>query len=69
MDLSLIKRFPGGGDLALELSATVINLFNHANWSYSDPNIGPVTAPNVDAGHIIGSHGGRVIQLGLKFSF
>jgi hypothetical protein len=31
--------------------------------------IGPASAPNVDAGRIIGSHGGRVIQLGLKFSF
>jgi hypothetical protein len=44
-------------------------MLNHANWNYPDPNIGPASAPNVDAGKIIGSHGGRVIQLGLKFSF
>jgi hypothetical protein len=69
MDLSLNKRFPVGGDRALELSATAIDMLNHANWNYPDPNIGPASAPNVDAGKIIGSHGGRVIQLGLKFSF
>jgi hypothetical protein len=69
MDLSLNKRFPVGGDRVLEFNATAINMLNHANWNYPDPNIGPASAPNVDAGHIIGSHGGRVIQLGLKFSF
>ena len=31
--------------------------------------IGPASAPNVDAGKIIGSRGGRVIQFGLRFSF
>ena len=69
MDLSLNKRFPVGSDRALEFSATAIDMLNHANWNYPDPNIGPASAPNVDAGKIIGSHGGRVIQLGLKFSF
>jgi hypothetical protein len=44
-------------------------MLNHANWNYPDPSIGPVSAPNVDAGKIIGSHGGRVVQIGLKFSF
>jgi hypothetical protein len=69
MDLSLTKRFPVGGGRALEFSATAFDLLNHANWNYPDPNIGPASAPNVDAGKIIGSHGGRVIQLGLKLSF
>jgi hypothetical protein len=69
MDLSLTKRLPVGGDRVLEFTATAINMLNHANWNYPDPNIGPVSAPNVDAGRIIGSHGGRVVQLGLKFSF
>jgi hypothetical protein len=69
MDLSVTKRMPMGGDRALEFSATAINMLNHANWNYPDPNIGPASAPNVDAGKIIGSHGGRVIQIGLKFSF
>jgi len=69
MDVSVIKRMPMGSDRALELSATAINMLNHANWNYPDPNIGPASAPNVDAGKIIGSHGGRVVQIGLKFSF
>ncbi|MBZ5563857.1 MAG: hypothetical protein LAP13_15735 [Acidobacteriia bacterium] len=69
MDLSLTKRQPLGTDCALEFSATAFNFLNHANWNSPDPNIGPASAPNIDAGRIIGSHGGRVIQLGLKFSF
>jgi len=69
MDFSLNKRLPVGGERAFEFSATAFNILNHGNWNYPDPNIGPATAPNVDAGRIIGSRGGRVIQLGLKFSF
>jgi hypothetical protein len=69
MDLSVTKRMPMGGERAFEFSATAINVLNHANWNYPDPNIGPASAPNVDAGKIIGSHGGRVVQIGLKFSF
>jgi hypothetical protein len=69
MDLSVNKRLPLGSDRALEFSATAFNVLNHANWNYPDPNIGPDSAPNVDAGRIIGSHGGRVVQLGLKLSF
>ena len=69
MDLSVNKRLPLGSDRALEFSATAFNVLNHANWNYPDPNIGPESAPNVDAGRIIGSHGGRVVQLGLKLSF
>ncbi len=69
MDLSVNKRLPLGSDRALEFSATAFDIFNHANWNYPDPNIGPASAPNVDAGKIIGSHGGRVVQLGLKLSF
>jgi hypothetical protein len=69
MDLSVTKRVPMGSDRALEFSATAINMLNHGNWNYPDPNIGPASAPNVDAGKIIGSHGGRVVQIGLKFSF
>jgi len=69
MDLSVNKRLPLGSDRALEFSATAFDVLNHANWNYPDPNIGPASAPNVDAGRIIGSHGGRVVQLGLKLSF
>src|SRR5579862_2307613 len=69
MDLSVNKRFPVGGGRAIEFNATGFDILNHANWNSPDTNIGPESAPNVDAGKIIGSHGGRVIQLGLKFNF
>jgi hypothetical protein len=69
MDVSLGKRLPLGGERAFEFNATALNVLNHANWNYPDMTIGPASAPNLDAGRIIGSHGGRVIQLGLKFSF
>jgi len=69
MDVSLGKRLPIGGERAFEFNATALNVLNHANWNYPDTMIGSASAPNVDAGRIIGSHGGRVIQLGLKFSF
>jgi len=69
MDLSLNKRLPIGSGRAIEFNATGFDLLNHANWNYPDTNIGPESALNVDAGRIIGSHGGRVIQIGLKFSF
>jgi hypothetical protein len=42
---------------------------NHANWNDPDNVIGSATTPNLDAGKIIGSRGGRVIQLGLRLSF
>ncbi len=69
MDVSLGKRLPIGGERSFEFNATALDVLNHANWNYPDTMIGPASAPNVDAGKIIGSHGGRVIQLGLKFSF
>ncbi len=69
MDVSLGKRLPIGGERAFEFNVLALDVTNHANWNYPDTMIGPTSAPNVDAGRIIGSHGGRVIQLGLKFSF
>ena len=45
------------------------NFLHHANWSEPDPIIGPPEAPNLNAGRILGSYGGRVVQLGLRFSF
>jgi hypothetical protein len=69
MDISLGKRFPLGGERAFDFTVLALNVLNHANWNYPDMVIGPASAPNVDAGRIIDSHGGRVIQLGLKFSF
>jgi hypothetical protein len=68
MDVSLDKRMPVGGT-SLDFNLTTFNFLNHANWNYPDTTIGPASAPNVDAGRIIGSQGGRVIQLGLILSF
>ena len=68
-DLSVNKRVALGAERAVEFNASGFNFLNHANWNDPDPVIGPASAPNVDAGHIIGSRGGRVIQLGMRFSF
>ena len=68
-DLSVSKRVALGAERAVEFDAAGFNFLNHANWDDPDPVIGPPTAPNVNAGKIIGSRGGRVIQLGLRFSF
>jgi hypothetical protein len=69
MDVSLGKRLPISGGRALEFNALALDVLNPANWNYPDTMIGSASEPNVDAGRIIGSHGGRVIQLGLKLSF
>ncbi len=68
-DLSLSKRFALAADRTVEFSAMGLNFLNHANWGDPDTVIGPASAPNVNAGKIIGSWGGRVAQLGLRFSF
>jgi len=68
-DLSLSKRFAIDRERTVELSAAGFNFLNHANWNDPDVVIGPAGSPNVNAGKIIGSRGGRVIQLGLRFSF
>ncbi len=68
-DLSLSKRFSLDADRAVELSAVGFNFLNHANWNDPDTIIGSASAPNVNAGRIIGSTGGRVLQVGLRYSF
>jgi hypothetical protein len=68
-DLSVTKRFSLASDRSLEFTGTAFNFINHANWNQPDAEIGSEDAPNVNAGRIIGSHGGRVIQLGLRFTF
>ncbi|MCX6621987.1 MAG: hypothetical protein NTY38_13130 [Acidobacteria bacterium] len=68
-DLSITKRFSLAPDRSMEFSALGVNFLNHANWNDPDVMIGPSYAPNVNAGRIIGSHGGRVLQLGMRFSF
>jgi hypothetical protein len=68
-DISINKRIPISPDRTLEFSAEGFNFLNHANWNEPDNVIGPASAPNVNAGKIIGSRGGRVIQISLRFSF
>lgn len=68
-DLSVTKRFSLAAERSLEFTGTAFNFLNHANWNPPDAEIGSEEAPNVNAGRIIGSHGGRVIQLSLRFTF
>jgi len=68
-DMSLNKRIPLAAERTLEFNATAFDFMNHANWNDPDNTIGSATTPNVNAGKIIGSRGGRVIQLGLRLSF
>jgi hypothetical protein len=68
-DLSLTKRFAITTERVVELTATGFNFTNTGNWSSPDVIIGPASAPNVNAGKIIGSVGGRVIQVGMRLSF
>jgi hypothetical protein len=68
-DLAVSKRFSLAPDRTFEFSAEAFDFTNHANWNDPDNVIGPASSPNVNAGKIIGSRGGRVIQLGVRFSF
>ncbi|MBL8233456.1 MAG: hypothetical protein JNL98_33475 [Bryobacterales bacterium] len=68
-DLSVNKRFPVTQETSMEFSMVGLNFINRADWTEPDTVIGPASAPNVNAGRIIGSRGGRVIQLGLRFNF
>jgi len=68
-DLSVSKRFAIDQERSMEFTASGFNFINNANWNDPDLVIGPASAPNVNAGKIIGSRGGRVVQLGLRFSF
>jgi hypothetical protein len=68
-DLSLNKRFSLAAGKTLEFGVVAMNFMNHANWNSPDVYIGPASAPNINAGVIIGSTGGRVMQLEARYSF
>jgi hypothetical protein len=68
-DLSVTKRFAVTTEQVIELTATGFNFTNTGNWADPDVMIGPASAPNVNSGKIIGSRGGRVIQVGMRLSF
>jgi hypothetical protein len=68
-DMSLSKRIPVTDDWSLEFIMEAFNAVNHANLNDPDAVIGSKENPNLNAGRIIGSTGGRVVQLGLRISF
>ena len=68
-DVSVTKRMQLSAEKTLEFMFQGFNFINHANWNRPDAVIGPAAAPNTNAGKIIGSTGGRVVQLGLRYSF
>ncbi len=69
LDMSLSKRLPVSEDWTLELIGEAFNALNHANLNRPDAIIGSRENPNSNAGRIIGSRGGRIVQLGLRLSF
>jgi hypothetical protein len=68
-DLTMTKRFAIRAGQSLEVVASAFNFINNANWNWPDSRIGPRTAPNANAGRIVGSNGGRILQLGLRLNF
>lgn len=68
-DLAVTKRFALYNGQSLEFIGTALNFLNHANWNDPDNEIGTADSPNTNAGKIIGSRGGRVMQLGLRYAF
>ena len=68
-DIAVTKRVGIGAEHSVELQLQAFNFLNHANWNDPDATIGPANARNQNAGKIIGSRGGRVVQLGLRYNF
>lgn len=68
-DLAISKRLSISTEKSLELLLQSFNFLNTANWNDPDAEIGTLEAPNVNAGRIIGSRGGRVLQLGMRYNF
>jgi hypothetical protein len=67
--LSLTKRVEVSADTSLEFVTEAFNFPNHANLNDPDTRIGTAASPNLNAGKIIGSTGGRVMQVGLRVLF
>ena len=68
-DISLTKRLVLSQEQSVEVLVQSFNFLNQGNWTDPDTEIGPANARNVNAGRIIGSRGGRVLQLGLRYNF
>lgn len=67
--LSMTKRVEMTSDTSVEWVVESFNFPNHANFNDPDTRIGPASSPNLNAGKIIGSTGGRVMQVGLRILF
>jgi len=67
--LSLTKRIELTSDASLEFVTEAFNFPNLANLNDPDTRIGSDENPNLNAGRIIGSTGGRVMQVGLRILF
>lgn len=68
-DISVTKRFALSQHQSVEVLVQGFNFLNQGNWNDPDTEIGPAHARNANAGKIIGSRGGRVLQLGLRYNF
>lgn len=68
-DISITKRVVLSQEQSVEVLVQSFNFLNQGNWHDPDNEIGPANARNVNAGRIIGSRGGRVLQLGLRYNF
>ena len=68
-DMSLTKRVPVTDQWTLELIVEAFNTLNYGNLNLPDRMIGSLADPNLNAGRIVGTTGGRVVQLGLRLSF
>ena len=68
-DIAVTKRVVISQEQSVELLVQGFNFLNYGNWNDPDTEIGPPHARNANAGRIIGSRGGRVLQLGLRYHF
>ncbi len=68
-DIAITKRVVISQEQSVEVLVQSFNFVNQGNWTDPDTEIGPDHARNANAGRIIGSRGGRVLQLGLRYHF
>lgn len=68
-DIAVTKRVVLSKEQSVEFLVQSFNFLNQGNWNDPDDEIGPAHARNANAGKIIGSRGGRVLQFGLRYHF
>src|SRR5260221_3339274 len=69
MDFRVLKYFPFGGVKRLDVVAEFFNLFNSANVSQINPDLGSGLTPIRGFGQPIAGTGARQIQFSLDFEF